>query len=242
MCYSQTRVSAEATRLLIVEDDDELAQLLEEYLCKHGFEVSRVATGDVAVDTVLATQPALVILDLMLPNKSGLDVCREARTGYAGPILMLTASHSEADHVAGLELGADDFVTKPIEPRVLLARIRAQLRRHGRGSTAGAEATNGVFDIGALRVDVQSRDVSVDGQPVSLTTMEFDVLLMLAKEAGSVVTREDLYVKVAGTRYDGVDRGMDVHVSRLRRKLQRSGFDPGRLKSVRGVGYFLASR
>lgn len=234
-------MSNETARLLIVEDDDQLATLLLDYLGQHGFSVSRVSTGDEAPETILESNPDLVVLDLMLPGKNGLDVCREVRGRYQGAILMLTASQSEVDHVAGLELGADDFVTKPIEPRVLLARIRAQLRR--RGATRASDTTgDGILTVGALQVDAQSRDVSVHGQPVVLTTMEFDVLLMLAREAGTVVRRDDLYLKVAGTEYDGIDRGMDVHVSRLRRKLQRSGFDSSRLKSVRGAGYLLASR
>ena len=235
-------MQTDAARLLIVEDDDELAKLLSEYLGQHGFELSRVASGDVAAQSILSMQPDLVILDLMLPGANGLDVCRQVRDAYSGAILMLTASQSEADHVAGLELGADDFVNKPIEPRVLLARIRTQLRRLGGGRASSSGDHSGILQVGPLKIDVSSRDVSVDGRSVSLTTMEFDVLLMLAKEAGSVVTRDDLYLNVIGTQYDGIDRGMDVHVSRLRRKLQRSGFDPSRLKSVRGVGYLLASR
>ena len=235
-------VATERTRLLIVEDDDQLAQLLVEYLSQHGFELTRLASGHEAAEQILETQPDLVILDLMLPGKNGLDVCRQVRQSYNGAILMLTASQSEADHVAGLELGADDFVNKPIEPRILLARIRAQLRRLGGARTHNERHKPGVLELGPLHVDVASRDVSVNGSSVALTTMEFDVLLMLATEAGTVVTRDDLYVKVAGTPYDGIDRGMDVHVSRLRRKLQRSGFDSSRLKSVRGVGYLLAAR
>ena len=154
---------------------------------------------------------------------------------------MLTASQSDADHVAGLELGADDFVTKPIEPRVLLARIRTQLRRKNGDGTSNRDDET-LVEVGPLRIDIASRDVSVGEQSVPLTTMEFDVLLMLAKHAGSVVEREHLYTQVLGSRYDGIDRGMDVHVSRIRRKLQGSGFDPSRLKSVRGVGYLLAYR
>ena len=235
-------VQPNKARILIVEDDDQLAALLVEYLGQHGFELERAASGDAGAARILKSQPDLVILDLMLPGANGLDVCRQVRDDYAGAILMLTASQSEADHVAGLELGADDFVNKPIEPRVLLARIRSQLRRQGVDRGLSKVATNGLLNIGPLKVDIASRDVSVDGQPVPLTTMEFDVLLMLANDAGSVVKREDLYTKVIGTEYDGVDRGMDVHVSRIRRKLQRFGFDPSRLKSVRGVGYLLAHR
>ena len=229
-------------RLLIVEDDDQLTELLVEYLGMQGFAVSRVASGDAGAKAILEKQPDLVLLDLMLPGMNGLDVCRQVRDAYSGAILMLTASQSEADHVAGLELGADDFVVKPIEPRVLLARIRTQLRRlHGGRASSGSDR-NGIINVGSLRVDIASRKVDVDGQAVPLTTMEFDVLSMLANEAGHVVSREDLYTHVIGVEYDGIDRGLDVHVSRIRQKLQRSGFDPSQLKSVRGVGYLLAYR
>ncbi|MEM8605822.1 MAG: response regulator transcription factor [Myxococcota bacterium] len=232
--------SSDSAHLLIVEDDDQLAQLLLEYLGQHGFELSRLASGDGAAETITRSKPDLVILDLMLPGANGLDICKQVRDAYSGAILMLTASQSEADHVAGLELGADDFVNKPIEPRVLLARIRAQLRRlHGRRDSRDE---NGILDVGPLQVDMASRDVHVEGEPVALTTMEYDVLLRLAVDAGSVVKRDDLYTQVMGVTYDGIDRGMDVHVSRIRRKLQSAGFDPSRLKSVRGVGYLLAFR
>ena len=230
------------THLLIVEDDDALAELLIEYLAQHGFELSRVASGAEGAERIVETQPDVVILDLMLPELNGLDVCRRVRDAYSGAILMLTASQSEADHVAGLELGADDFVIKPIEPRVLLARIRTQLRRLGGGRASSQESDSGILEVGPLKIDVPSRDVSVRGHPVSLTTMEFEVLLMLAKDAGTVVKRADLYSSVMGTSYDGIDRGMDVYVSRIRRKLQKSGFDPSRIKSVRSVGYLLAYR
>jgi DNA-binding response OmpR family regulator len=229
-------------RILIVEDDDALAGLLLEYLGMHGFELDRVAAGDVGAERILASEPDVVVLDLMLPELSGLEVCRRVRAVFDGAILMLTASQSVADHVVGLELGADDFVVKPIEPRVLLARIRALLRRNDAQRSGGPDTEEGLLRAGPIVVDVSSRDVRVDGTPVSLTTMEFDVLRKLAEEAGSVVRREALYADVMGVEYDGLDRGMDVHVSRIRRKLERSGFDPGRLKSVRGVGYLLTLR
>jgi two-component system response regulator RstA len=234
-------MQAEKPRVLIVEDDDQLADLLLEYLGMHGFELERVASGDAGAEKILETQPDLVILDLMLPGANGLDVCRQVRDDYPGAIVMLTASQSEADHVAGLELGADDFVTKPIDPRVLLARLRTQLRRAGGGRSSGRD-DDGILNIGDLEVDIASRDVSVEGQSVALTTMEFDVLAMLANNAGSVVKRDDLYTTAMGIEYDGFDRGLDVHLSRIRRKLERAGFDSSRLKSVRGVGYLLAVR
>ncbi len=228
-------------RLLIVDDDDQLAELITHYLEPHGFELSRAPSGYVGAEMILASRPDLVILDLMLPGANGLDVCRRVRSAYVGAILILTASQSEADHVVGLELGADDFVTKPIEPRVLLARIRTQLRRRGAAGTIRPEA-DGVIELPSLRIDARSRTVQVDGREVPLTSMEFDVLHMLARHAGSVVGREDLYKQVLGVEYDGLDRGMDVHVSRIRRKVERAGLDPSRLKSVRSVGYLLASR
>lgn len=230
---------ADVSRLLIIEDDDQLAELLVEYLGQHEFELSRVSSGDVGIQQILESPPEIVILDLMLPGANGLDVCRRVREHFAGAILMLTASQSEADHVAGLELGADDFVLKPIEPRVLLARIRTQLRRL-RG--AQREIDQSVLNVGELNIDSAAREATHGQLKVPLTTMEFDVLLMLAKGAGTVVKREDLYTQVLGTEYDGIDRGMDVHVSRIRRKLQNAGFDTSRLKSVRGVGYLLAVR
>lgn len=236
----ESKAQSHAARLLIVEDDDQLADLLLEYLGQHGFELSRVARGDAAVEQILNTKPDLVILDLMLPGMDGLDVCRRVRGRYSGAIVMLTASQSEADHVAGLELGAEDFVTKPIEPRVLLARIRTQLRRLEGTQAPQTRDEPRLMDLGALRIDVAARRAQVEGKTVALTSMEFDVLLMLARYAGSVVERDTLYTEVLGTTYDGIDRGMDVHMSRIRRKLQDAGLEPGRLKSIRGAGYLLA--
>ena len=233
-------MSGEA-KILIVEDDDRLAGLLVEYLARFDFELTRVRTGEEAVKRIVSDRPALVILDLMLPGMSGHEVCRQIRPRYQGAILMLTASKSEADHVNGLELGADDFVTKPLEPRVLLARIRTLLRRTGlevRGHRG--DAAPGTMSAGPLSLDMATRDASCDGEPVALTSMEFDVLRLLVQEAGRVVTRDDLYERICGVPYDGLDRGMDVHVSRLRRKLQERGCDPGLLKAVRGAGYILA--
>lgn len=229
-------------RLLLVEDDDALADLIQDYLSKHSFEVSRVASGDEGAKAIVDTQPDLVILDLMLPGMNGLEVCRQVREDFSGGLLMLTASQSEADHVAGLELGADDFVTKPIEPRVLLARIRTQLRRLQVIRAPSDDRQDGVLSIETLEVNLRSRSVYVAGKPVPTTTMEFDILALLAKENGSVVTRDELYESVMGTVYDGIDRGIDVHISRIRRKLQAAGFDTRQLKSVRAVGYLLASQ
>lgn len=226
-------VGSDAVHVLLVEDDDELAALLGEYLAQHHFAVTRAASGEEGVRRILRAQPDLVILDLMLPDLTGLEVCQKVRPQFGGPIVMLTASQSEVDHVMSLELGADDFVSKPVDPRILLARIRARLRpRHW-------QEFEQTLELGSLRIDISSRAAHIDGCPVPLTTMEFDVLVMLARAAGTVVKRDDLYQAILETEYDGLDRGMDVHVSRIRKKLAGLGFDPNRLESVRGVGYLL---
>ncbi len=229
--------------IFLVEDDDELAALLDEYLSRHDFAITHERTGDGGARRVLEEQPDLVVLDLFLPGMNGLDVLRAIRGDYRGPILMLTASQSDADHVTGLELGADDFVTKPVDPRILLARIRTLLRRIDKEpSGAGPRDEEGILRSGPLQVDTVTREITYDGSPMTLTTMEFDVLCLLVQEAGRVVTRDDLYERVAGIPYDGLDRGMDVHVSRIRRKLRAVGCEDNRLKAIRGAGYLLAFR
>jgi DNA-binding response OmpR family regulator len=231
----------EAPSILIVEDDDRLAGLLVEFLAHHHFRLERVSRGDEGAERILCRQPDLVVLDLMLPGLDGLGVCRTVRERYSGAILMLTASQSEADHVAGLDLGADDFVTKPLEPRVLLARIRTLLRRIGRPSAPRPDASE-VLVAGPIHIDLAIREARFSGEPIPLTTMELDVLAVLVEEAGRVATRDLLYERVCGTTYDGLDRGMDVHVSRIRRKLLALGCDPRRLRAVRGAGYLLSYR
>ena len=226
--------------ILIVEDDARLAALLEEFLASNGFGVKVEGRGDRAVERITRERPALVILDVMLPGKSGFDVCRDVRATYGGGILMLTAGRAEVDHAVGLELGADDYVIKPVEPRILLARVRSLVRRLD-GSLAQTPAPQDV-SVGSLAVLRGSREVTVNGTPVDVTAAEFDVLSILARQAGEVVSREDLYQQVRGTPWDGVDRGMDVHISRLRQKLEAAGLDAATLKSVRGLGYLLVKR
>ncbi|MEM1348323.1 MAG: response regulator transcription factor [Myxococcota bacterium] len=226
------------THVIMVEDDAELAGLVGEYLGQHAFEVDVASDGARGVQMILECSPDLVILDLMLPQMDGLAVCRQVRREYYGPIMMLTASQSVADHVAGLEIGADDFVTKPLEPRVLLARIRSLMRRFAAPSApTGPEHE---LCVGPLVFDLVTRMTYFDGNEVPLTGMEFNVLKMLADHAGSVVTRDDLYEQICDVPYDGLDRGMDVHVSRIRRKLSALGMERSRLKAVRGSGYLLA--
>lgn len=221
-----------SNKLLIVEDDESLASLLQEYLQRHGFIVSLLYKGSRAVETVLETKPDLVILDLMLPDASGLDICRELRALWRGPVLMLTAMKDDADIVVGLEVGADDYVGKPVTPRVLLARIRALLRR------GSADAKAEIIRRGNLYINVPSREVTLKGNPVDLTTTEFDLLILLARRAGRVQERSQLVEELRGIDFHSFDRTVDVIISRLRRKLE----DPSTgelIKTIRGVGYLM---
>lgn len=218
-------------RLLLAEDDIELAELVRERLEREGFEVVHAGDGEAAVEAVRADPPDLLILDVMMPKLDGFGVCRAVRPVYSGPILMLTALDDDIDQVLGLELGADDYVVKPVKPRVLVARIRALLRR-----AAPAVRTDRI-ESGGVTIDSARREVSVSGESLELTTSEFDLLFYLAARAGDVVPREQIYRDVYGTEYDGLDRSADVYVSKLRAKLGDDPKRPRLLKTVRGVGY-----
>ena len=224
-------------RLLLIDDDEKLTALMREYLEPHGFRVDVVHDGMAGVEAALSTKPALVILDLMLPGIDGLEVCRRVRGASSVPILMLTASGEETDRIVGLEMGADDYLPKPFNTRELLARIRAILRRSG-GETAGDAAS--VLRVGTLQVDAGSRTVRVHGKEVELTTAEFDVLHALAANAGRVLSRDQLLQKIHGRDWAAYDRSVDVHISRLRQKIEDDPKHPVLLKTVRGVGYQLA--
>ncbi len=224
------------TRILLVEDDRRLVALIRDYLEKQGFEVTIAERGDVAVTVIIEHQPDLVVLDLMLPGKDGLTVCREVRHKYDGPILMLTAKEEDSDQVAGLELGADDYVKKPIEPRVLLARIRALLRRFS-NERQETESKPTSLDFGNLQICHTSRRVTLNSEQINLTSVEYDLLALLAESAGTPVSRELLFKTLRGIEYDGLDRSMDVSVSRLRKKLGDSSSRPFRIKTVWGQGY-----
>ena len=224
-------------RILIIDDDADLNALLTEYLARFGHQLRSATSAARGLQELRRELPDLVILDIMLPDVDGLTLCREISGEFDVPIVMLTARGEVADRVLGLELGADDYLAKPFEPRELVARIQSVIRRSS-NRTVATEA----LEFDGLRIDIDTRRVSLDGTLLELTTMEFDVLAMLARDAGHVVRREDLCTQVIGVEYDGIDRGLDVHVSRIRRKLQRSGFDPSQLKSVRAVGYLLAHR
>ncbi len=227
-------------RLLVIEDDERLAALIKDYLQKQGFEVLIEHRGDTAAARIEQEAPEMVILDLMLTGKVGLTVCQTVRADFPGPILILTAREDDMDQVAALEMGADDYVKKPVEPRVLLARIRALLRRFEKtvdGAAAPDKTGGDDLVFGALAIYPRAHAVTLQGRNVALTTNEFDLLFFLARHAGQVLSRETLYTALRGIDYDGLDRSMDVMVSRLRKKLGDEGASPKRIKTIWGQGY-----
>ncbi len=207
-----------ATRILLVEDDDKLAALVAEYLQKKGYQVAIEARGDTAVDRILAEQPDLVILDIMLPGLDGLKVCKQVRDRYSGPILMLTALDDEIDEVVGLEIGADDYLAKPVRPRLLLAHLEALLRR-APANVSPPTSGSPVLEVGPLRLDASRREVWVVNRSLDLTTAEFDLLALLMRHAGETLSREQIYNELRGIDYDGIDRSIDLRIARLRKKI-----------------------
>lgn len=219
--------------VLIIEDDVRLAELTRDYLESNGFKVTVEGEGSQGVEQILALQPDLVILDLMLPGEDGLSICRRVRPDYAGPILMLTARTDDMDQVLGLEMGADDYVPKPVQPRVLLARMRALLRRAEIADQSGDSR----LSFGNLEVDSATREAWLEGERIDLTSAEFDLLWLLASNAGRVLTREEIFSNLRGIKYDGQDRSIDVRVSRIRPKIGDDPNHPHRIKTVRSKGY-----
>lgn len=228
-------------RILVVEDDARLAALVQDYLQQQGFEVLIEPRGDTAPMRIAREKPDLIILDLMLPGKDGLSVCQLVRPVFHGPILILTAREDDMDQVAGLEMGADDYVKKPVEPRVLLARVRAMLRRYEKiapvANTVSEDITADRLNFGVLDIRRSSHAVMLDGRNIAMTTNEFELLWHLAVNAGRVLSRETLYNELRGIDYDGLDRSMDVMVSRLRKKLDDDAASPRRIKTIWGQGY-----
>jgi two-component system alkaline phosphatase synthesis response regulator PhoP len=224
--------------ILVVEDEPHIVEVVRDYLRQAGYRVLVASDGPAALGLVRRERPDLVVLDLMLPGgMDGLEICRRLRqdnTLADTPILMLTARTEETDRVVGLELGADDYVTKPFSPREVVARVRAVLRRAGRGGTSA-----GLLRIGDLVIDEAGHGVTAGGQPVALTPTEFDILVILARNAGRTLSRNQLLELVYDVAYEGYDRAIDSHVKNLRRKLEP---DPGRpryIHTVYGVGYKL---
>ena len=235
------------THLLMIEDDHRLAQMVAEYLGHNGLQVAHQADGTSGLAQLQSPDtgslPDLVILDLMLPDIDGLEVCRRIRAlpGPAAqvPVLMLTAKGDPMDRIIGLELGADDYLPKPFEPRELLARIRAILRRRGDGGTPAAGQS---LRFGSLEIDRDARTVTVGGQVADLTSYQFDLLVTLAERAGRVLTRDQIMEAVRGRELEAFDRSIDVHMGRIRAAIEADQKSPKRILTVRGVGYVFAKQ
>lgn len=224
--------------ILVVEDEVSFIEALEIGLAREGFDVVVATDGVEALDRFRTVEPDLVLLDVMLPRMSGIDVCREIRAASSVPIIMVTAKTSEIDTVVGLEMGADDYVTKPYRLRELVARIRAQLRRHGSDGTAEPERPEPTgIRVGDVMLDPDEHRVEVDGNEVALPLKEFEVLHLLLANVGRVLTRETLIDRVWGTDYVGDTKTLDVHIKRLRAKVELDPAAPERIVTIRGLGY-----
>ncbi|MBJ7536751.1 response regulator [Marinomonas transparens] len=226
--------------ILIVEDDERLALLTQEYLQKNGFTVEVEPDGRKAISRIVAEQPSLVILDLMLPGADGFTVCRSVRNDYKGPILMLTARSDDVDQILGLEIGADDYVSKPAKPRVLLARVQSLLRRSTQDvdlSAAALSKEEQNLTFGPLTIDNSRREAWLLEEEVELTSAEFDLLWLLASNAGRILSREEIFGELRGIEYDGQDRSVDVRISRIRSKIGDDPIHPRRIKTIRSKGY-----
>jgi len=233
--------------IFLVEDDAKLTALIKEYLERHHFAVAVENDGNRAVDRILEEKPALVILDILLPGKDGRTICRELRGRYAGPIVMLTALDEEVDQVVGLEIGADDYITKPVRPRLLLSRIHAILRFAARSSrdpitqdkpSHDANKTERIV-LGDLEIHFPSRTVLLYGKTIDLTTTQFDLLSFMGRHAGEIISRDRLYQHLRGIDYDGFNRSIDLTIGRLREKIGDNGKHPRVIKSIRGEGYLM---
>ena len=224
-------------RILIIEDDVPLATSINEYLTNEGFEVYLESNGSNAVNRIEHLQPDLVILDLMLPGKDGISICREVRPNFQGFILMFTAKEDEIDQIVGLEVGADDYLIKPIKPRLLLAKIKSTLRRkklHGEHSEINQQ-----LDFNDLNIDLRARKVMLSDEQLVLTASEYDLLVLLAKRAGEILSRDDIARHLTGHEYDGFDRTIDNKICNLRKKIGDDAKVPEKIKTIRSKGYVL---
>lgn len=225
------------SHILLVEDDLRLANLIAKFLRQNDFQVSMLHQGDTVVDFLKRNSPDLIILDVMLPNEDGFTVCRKIRDNYLHPIIFLTAKDSDFDHVLGLEIGADDYIIKPVEPHVLLARINMLMRRKKHSEKMSVEH----LKFGQLDIHKASRQVSLSSKPIELTSHEFELLWLLASNAGEPQSREYIHKQMIDREYDGLDRSVDVRVSRLRKKLGDCTKNPYRIITVWGKGYLFSS-
>ncbi|KJZ04969.1 MULTISPECIES: response regulator [Pseudoalteromonas] len=225
------------SKMLIVEDDERLQKMLKDYFTAQGFNITVVGDGSKAVDAIYELQPDIVLLDLMLPGVDGLTICRQARKNFQGKILILTASDDDFDHVVGLEIGADDYVTKPIKPRVLLARVRSLLRRPALPQQTESET----LYFGKLKLERKYKHCEFDRKLIHLTESEFDLLWLLATRADEVVSRDELTKALRGIEYDGVDRTIDNRIVRVRKLLSHVQDVSKGIQTVRGKGYLFDS-
>ncbi len=229
--------------ILLVEDDIDLADWIADYLKAKEFKVTICHRGDEAVELIQSLNPDIVLLDGMLPGMDGLDVCKTVRGSYFKPIIMITARDEEIDEVLGLEMGADDYITKPVRARVLLTRIRKLLQRQtisAQENDTAISKTEGLLQFNGLEINDQARSVTLDGELIKISSNEFDVLWFLAGKAGQVVSRKELVSHLRGFDYDGFDRSIDLRISRLRKKLGDDSSEPFRIKTVWGKGYLFA--
>jgi DNA-binding response OmpR family regulator len=223
--------------VLLVEDDLKLAKIMQAFLQENDFRVEIEGHGDRAVDRIRGIQPDAVVLDINLPGSNGFTICRQVRPYYQGAILILTARNEELDEVLGLEVGADDFLSKPVRPMALVARLKLHLRRYGNN----AQGTQEVLEVGDLVIHLESRLLELHGKPIKLTNAEFDILVVLARNKNKLTSREELFNRVhTSESYDFGDRSVDMHVLRLRRKIETDPKNPVRLQSVYGDGYMLS--
>ncbi len=232
-------IGGQPFRVLIIEDDVELARLTAEYLQNRGLRVDVEHRGDRALARIENEQPQVIVLDVMLPGMDGFEICRRLRSrGSDVPIIMLTARDEDIDQVLGLEIGADDYLAKPVQPRVLLAHIKAILRRSTTNAQPDSDTSS--LQFGRLRISKVSRDVKIGSDTIDLTTAEFDLLWLLASNAGRVLPRNEILKALRGLDYDGVDRSIDSRISRLRRKLGDGATASAHVKTVRPHGYLFS--
>ncbi|MBB1305452.1 MULTISPECIES: response regulator transcription factor [Pseudoalteromonas] len=225
--------------ILLVEDDASLAQWVAEYLTEQGYTTHVCHRGDEVVSQVKTLNPNIVLLDIMLPGQDGISVCRELRSFYNSPIIMLTARDEEMDEVIGLEVGASDYIMKPVRPRALLARIKAALRQNNEPNKP--QVSQSVIQVGALSINTESRNVTLNEQDINISSAEYLLLHYLASNAGQVVSRDAVFKATKGREYDGLDRSVDVLISALRKKFNDDPQNPEKIKTIWGRGYLLVS-
>ncbi|CBG88219.1 two-component system response regulator RstA [Citrobacter rodentium] len=232
-------------KIVFVEDDPEVGALIAAYLAKHDFDVVVEPRGDMAEARIFEVQPDLVLLDIMLPGKDGMTLCRDLQGRWQGPVVLLTSLDSDMNHILALEMGACDYILKTTPPAVLLARLRLHLRQHDRaphanGIQSAGLASHNPLRFGSLTVDPVNRSVRLCGELIALSTADFELLWELATHAGQVMDRDALLKNLRGVSYDGMDRSVDVAISRLRKKLRDNASEPYRIKTVRNKGYLFA--